>query len=169
MSRPRERGSVETCHVLDVNKLNRRGHLPKPPADEAQVEVRVRDEDGNWQTEAIHPCRAPPAPLRRNAGLFPCWCDRRVVKLYQRGHGFYRCRRCHNLSYEATASSAGSASSRHSSAAIAGPLPCHAALSRHPSPVHRCSPPSGDVRPSSSRPAHRAVLALTRLFRRLRQ
>jgi hypothetical protein len=89
MSRPRERGSVETCHVLDVNKLNRRGHLPKPPADEARVEVRVRDADGNWQTVRQY-IRVERRPRHFGAtpAYFPCWCDRRVVKLISVAMGF---------------------------------------------------------------------------------
>ena len=49
MSRPRERDSVEECRTFDINELNRRGHLPTPPADETWVMVRVRDGEG-WQT-----------------------------------------------------------------------------------------------------------------------
>jgi hypothetical protein len=100
MSRLRERASVEACQVLDVNALNRRDHLPTPPADETRVQVQVRDADGNWHTvtQYIHVDRVP----RHFGGTQPyfiCWCGRRVVKLY-RGCGFYKCRQCHRLAYQ---------------------------------------------------------------------
>lgn len=31
---------------------------------------------------------------------FRRWCDQRAVRLYQRGYGFYLCRRCLHLAYE---------------------------------------------------------------------
>lgn len=102
--RPRERYSVDECQVLDANQMNRIGHLPIPPADEIWIQVRVRDSDGNWQTvtQYIRVERVPRRFGEARSGTrhhFRCWCDRRAVKLYQRGCGFYRCRRCLHLAY----------------------------------------------------------------------
>lgn len=101
--RPRTGGSVEACQVLDVNGLNRRGHLPTPPADETWIQVRMRDADGNWQTVTQY-VRVERVSGRFRFGgsraYFRCWCDRRAEKLYQPGYGFCRCRQCHHLAYE---------------------------------------------------------------------
>ena len=62
MSRPRERASVDECRVLDVNEMNRRGHLPKPPKDETWIEVQVRNcrqQENTWELGCAF-VRSPP-------------------------------------------------------------------------------------------------------------
>jgi hypothetical protein len=87
--------------VFDVNELNRRGHLPIPPADETWIQIRVRDGKGNWQSviQYIRVDRVPHRPFGGTQPYFVCWCGRRAVKLY-RGYGFFRCRQCYRLAYE---------------------------------------------------------------------
>jgi hypothetical protein len=94
---------VEQCRVLDINELNRRDHLPKPPANETWIQIQVRDADGNWQTMTQYiKVDCVPGRFRFSGSrpYFRCWCDRRAVKLYQRGYGFHRCRQCHQLVYQ---------------------------------------------------------------------
>lgn len=102
MSRPRTRASVDACEVFDINELNRRGHLPTPPADETWISFRITEGNGNGQTVTQY-LRVERVP-RHFGGVRPyfrCWCGRRAEKLYQLcGHGFYRCRRCQNLAYQ---------------------------------------------------------------------
>lgn len=81
ISRPHGRASVEACRgVLDINELNCRCHLPKPPKDEVWIQVQARDADGNWQsvTQYIRVERR----ARHSGGAqayFRCWCDQRAA------------------------------------------------------------------------------------------
>jgi hypothetical protein len=99
--RPRQHVTVEECRVLDVNALNRRDHLPRPPKDETWVQVQVRDGD-DWQTVTQYiKVERRPCHFGGTRHYFRCWCDRPAVKLYQRSsYGFYRCRRCYKLVYQ---------------------------------------------------------------------